>query len=246
MKTKPMKKTLIIIAGAILLILVASYVVTKCNSSKQGRLEISNAELQGKNEILESYLLILQGQLNVHIAAEDSLYVRVKEQDSMLTLTKSKYAVIARKYDLERSKVKELTNDSAVGLFLDRADCSEVPVVKYENDYIVPVEPIRFYNDLAVGFDEQVSVNENLRNENTIKDMKIRSLESICSNKEDQVQVLTKIIATKDQIIANKDTAIGNDKKLIRAEHRKVIASRIAGIAYGVVSTAVLVWVVVR
>ena len=171
---------------AVLVLTVIILVISKCSTSKQADQNTISEVAQNRIDNLESNITALENQNLGYHSVQDSLVLINKGLNKEIYKERTKYAQIALKYDREKQRVKELTNDSAAGLFLDRADCSEFPVLKYDTDYIIPIEPIRFYNLLAVDFDK---LNEDYivcRNETRIQQVQIKTLESLNDSKGDE------------------------------------------------------------
>lgn len=223
------KRTYIIIG----LMLFAGLVVflVKCNSDKQAEYNTNSAVAQNRIETLESGIATFENQIIGYHAVQDSLIQRNKDLNRLLIQNEQKYAVIALKYVKEKNRVKELPNDSAVGLFLDVAACSEVPVMKYDCAYIIPIEPIRFYNLAIVSMDELKEVNWTLRNEIGLKQLMIDSQGELIKVKDKEAGNLNKIIENKDGIIQQKDGQILNTEK----KYKKQITKTYIAIGVGAV-----------
>ena len=120
--------------------------------------KINSAVSQTKIENLISYNEQLTQQINGHKGLNLKAYERIKELNSSLYLSENKVAVILRKYETERNKVKELTGSESVGLFLDKTEQSEFPVQKYsdspDSTYLIPLTSIQYANIAFVDLDE--------------------------------------------------------------------------------------------
>jgi hypothetical protein len=225
----------------ILLLFVVYGGINNCSRNQQADQNTNSAVAQNEIDNLKAKLADKDKMLFVHKIAEDSLNVLVKAKDVQISQFKIKYRDIANKYETERGKLKEITNDSAVALFLDRADCIECPVLKYENAYLVEIDPIRFYNDLASGFDEQVEVNQVLRNNIDTVNSKVLILNELIKHKDEDIKILKSKTADYNQIGAEKDKQIQAGDKKYRAEHRKVIMTKVVAGAIIVFESVVLV-----
>ena len=129
------KQYLYILAGIILALAICFKIVTDIQAKHKTSIAVS----QNRIETLESNVTDLESQTIGYKAVQDSLFTINKALNRLLIQNRAKYAVIEAKYNSERSKVQELPDDSAAGLFLDRADCSEVPVLKYEDNYLIRI-----------------------------------------------------------------------------------------------------------
>lgn len=199
-------------------------------SSGQNDQTVISAVAQNKIENLESDIADLQSENKGYKSIQDSLIQRNKELSILIEAKEAKYAVIALNYVKEKNRVKELSGDSAVGLFLDRADCTEYPIVKYDEDYIIPIDPIRYYNILAVDFDESLAVNQNLRDENSIRILQIKTLNQLIDTKDNETQTLNRIIVAKNGIIAMQNTRIEATQNKLRKQKAKTYFVGAAGV----------------
>mgnify|MGYP000977402892 CR=1 FL=1 len=205
---------------AIIALLILLLVLNKCASNKQDQQNISSAVSQNQIENLQSALAVLENKETAYRLTQDSLLSINASLNKQLITNRGKLAQIALNYEIERQKVKELPNDSAAALFLDRADCYEFPVMQYDSNYLIPIEPIRFYNTLAIDFDEQVAVNGNLMKENKIYMLQVKNLNRIIDNKETRINDLNEIVKNHKLIEIEKD-------KQIQAEHKKYKQQRV-------------------
>jgi hypothetical protein len=217
MKTD-IKSILLYAAIAVLLILLF---ISRCSRSKQDQESSVSQVAQNRIENLEANIAKLEGREIVYRTSQDSM-IRINEAlNRLLIQNRAKYAVIALNYEKEKQRVKDLPDDTAVGLFLDRADCGEVQIKKYDDDYLISIEPVRFYNDLAVGFDEQISINKNLRTETRIYTVKIKTLDEIISGKEMHISDLNAKIEAFKSIESEKDKQIVAEQKKIKQQKVK-------------------------
>jgi len=198
-----------------------------------------------QNNIQDNHLLIerLQSQI-----AQDSLMkigykgmnkdlmADIEQYKVLLSKEKKKVAVIALKYANELKRVQSLPDDSAVGLFLDVADCGELPIMKYDSMYLIPIDPIRVYNDLAVGFNEQVEVNRSLNTQITIQDSVITRQSKVIQN-DSIVLALTESSITKirqEQQYQSEQLKLST--KLLRKQKERT------AVAWGVCAVTNLFW----
>ena len=205
---------------AVIALLILLLVLNKCASNKQDQQNISSAVSQNQIENLQSALAVLENKETAYRLTQDSLLSINASLNKQLITNRGKLAQIALNYEIERQKVKELPNDSAAALFLDRADCYEFPVMQYDSNYLIPIEPIRFYNTLAIDFDEQVAVSGNLMKENKIYMLQVKNLNRIIDNKETRINDLNEIVKNHKLIEIEKD-------KQIQAEHKKYKQQRV-------------------
>lgn len=205
---------------AVIALLILLLVLNKCASNKQDQQNISSAVSQNQIENLQSALAVLENKETAYRLTQDSLLSINASLNKQLITNRGKLAQIALNYEIERQKVKELPNDSAAALFLDRADCYEFPVMQYDSNYLIPIEPIRFYNTLAIDFDEQVAVSGNLMKENKIYMLQVKNLNRIIDNKETRINDLNEIVKNHKLIEIEKD-------KQIQSEHKKYKQQRV-------------------
>lgn len=203
----------LILYGAIIALLVLLF-ISKCSNLKQAIQNIDQAVSKNRIEILESNVAILEKQNLTYRQSQDSLILIDNSLNKLITQKEAKYAQIASIYADLKNKVKELNNDSTAGLFLDRADCTEFPVLKYDTNYIMPIEPIRFYNLMSVDFDELKAQHQNLQGKYDIKVLQVKNLIKIIDGKEDHIANLDKTIESQKLIETEKD-------KQIQSEHKK-------------------------
>jgi hypothetical protein len=222
------------------LLLLTSFLVTKCQNHRQQDATVGDAVAQNEIKNLRADLAALKKEKDRFLAAADSLLRQIDAQDKLLIQIRAERAQIALNLDKEKQRRHKLTNDSAVGLFLDRADCSECPVVKYDQDYIIPVEPIRFYNDLSADFDTELLDNISLRKENTVQATKINGLDMLCSNKDHQIAILEQQNSKNIDIQAEQNKQLQSEKDRYKAEHRKLVVTKIvAGVIIVVEAVAI-------
>ena len=210
-------------------LLLVIFIIYKYNNAKQAGENIQSAVAENEIKNLVSQIDQHKANEKAYMAVQDSLLHANDVLNEQLTRQRAKVAQTAAKYETERSKVKELPADSAAGLFLDRADCPD-PVLKYENDYLVPSEAITFYNVMAVDFDEQKEVNINLATENEIKTRQIYTLDAIIQNSNKRIDEFTRITEDQQKIIDRKDLQVKAEHKKYRQQRIKTILTSAGGI----------------
>ena len=215
---------------AVIALLILLLVLNKCASNKQDQQNISSAVSQNQIENLQSALAVLENKETAYRLTQDSLLSINASLNKQLITNRGKLAQIALNYEIERQKVKELPNDSAAALFLDRADCYEFPVMQYDSNYLIPIEPIRFYNTLAIDFDEQVAVNGNLMKENKIYMLQVKNLNRIIDNKETRINDLNEIVKNHKLIEIEKDKQIQSEHKKYRQQRVKTFLTGAGGL----------------
>lgn len=219
-------------------IFLAAFLVNRCDTDIQDDATVVDAISQHQIEYLQAANQALNEQIIGYKATQDSLLLNITRLKKELVQKEMQRAEIALKYAKEKARVKKLPNDSAVGYFLDRADCSECPILKYDSSYLVEIDPIRFYNDLAVGFDEQVAINASLRCENDIQRIVIGDLTGLCISKDQQIAALNSINSNHVLVDSEKDVRIEAWRSKYKAEQRRHIVTKIVGgavIAFGAV-----------
>lgn len=189
-------------------------------TQSQKRNEISTAVSQNKIEILEATNENLETQIIGYNALQDSLVLIGKSLNRQLGKERAKYALIASNYAELKAKVKQLPDDSAVGMFLDRADCP-VPVVKYDSMYLIPIEAIGFHNVLAYDLDEQRAVNMVLRQEITVLELSGKTFERLAASQAAEVGTLQSVIGNIEAIGKEKDKQIRDGEKLLKKQKVK-------------------------
>ena len=223
----------------VLVILLLLLFLSKCSTSNQANQDTVSAVAQNRIENLESNISILESENYVFRMAQDSLLQRNNELSKEIFQKEAKIAQIASNYAELKNKVKELPNDSAVGLFLDRADCSEFPVLKYDADYIMPIEPIRFYNLMAVDFDEVKETAFVLMQQYKSRSEQVELLNKVIDSKGRETTNLNLIINDKDGIIIQKDKQIVSGKKQLKAQKFKTVLVGIGGVLGIITAVAV-------
>jgi hypothetical protein len=202
----------------------------KVMNNQQQKYDLDTAVLKDRSETLEATNAELEIQITGHKAVSDSLVSTIRTQNIVLDRYKTKYAVIALKYETERNRVKEVTDDEAAGIFLDRADCSEVPVLKYDSNYLIPIEPIRFYNDVLIGFDEQVETNRTLRGEVYDKGVQIVNYERLTTEQKATILAQTELNRNTSQMLMNSDKQLANTEKKLKRERVKKYVVGVVGL----------------
>jgi len=220
---------------AIIGIVLVAIIMMKVTSNQQAQFNETNAVLRDRSETLQATNEQLENQITGHNAVSDSLLANIRTQSNVLLQYQRKYAVIALKYETERNRVKEVTDQEAVEIFLDRADCSEVPVLKYDSNYLIPIEPIRFYNDVLIGFDEQVETNRTLRGEVYDKGVQIVNYERLTTEQKETIQAQTELNRNTSIMLSNAEKQIANTEKKLKRERVKKYVVGVVG----------LVWIVV-
>jgi len=225
---------------AIIGIALVAIIMMKVTSNQQAQFNETNAVLRDRSETLQATNEQLENQITGHKAVSDSLISTIRTQNIVLDRYKTKYAVIALKYETERNRVKEVTDDEAAGIFLDRADCSEVPVLKYNDSaYLIPIEPIRFYNDVLIGFDEQVETNRTLRGEVYDKGVQIVNYEKLTMEQKATIQAQTELNRNTSVMLSNAEKQIANTEKKLKRERVKKYVVGVVGLV-GIVVAGVL------
>lgn len=215
----PNLKTLLLY-GAIIALLVLLF-ISKCSNSKQAIQNTDQAVSQNRIETPESNVAILEKQNLTYRQSQDSLILINTSLNKQIIQKDNKLAQIALNSVKVKDSIRNLPDDSAVGLFLDRADCSEFPVLKRDTGYIAPIEAIRFYNDLAVDFDALRATNQALVDQNNIRMLQVKNLNKIIESKSKENDNLSKINNDKDGVIVEKDKQIVSVKKQLKTEKRK-------------------------
>jgi len=205
-----------LLSGVILALLIYILVARGCDSTTDQ--DVISAVAQNQIENLQANVVDLENQNTGYHAVQDSLLKFNRALSSLLVKERKKYAVIEAKYSEEKQRIKELPNDSAAALFLDRADCSEFPVMLYDSTYLIPIEPIRFYNLLAVDFDQAKETNIVQKKELIIQAVQINSLIKISDNKSDQIIALNKLVDTHKLVIAEKDKQLAATQKKMKVQ----------------------------
>ncbi len=227
-------------------ICLSGLLVTRCSTKQQNEAVITDAVASEHLDYLQAENESLKLQITGYKTAQDSLRINIASLNKELVQKELQRAEIASKYAAEKARLRKLPNDSAVGYFLDRADCGECPIVKYDSSYLVEIDPIRFYNDLAVGFDEQVAVNANLRRESEVKSMVIKDLSSVNNMKDREIEILNKIIVNDSLTGSYKDIQITAGEKMYKAEKLKHTVTKIVAGAVIVIEAVTIVVVTLK
>lgn len=220
-----------ITVGVVALIIII--VISKCNSDRQQQNEVNNAVLQTENSQLSDANLALQQQLHAHKWIEDSLTEALKEKDKQLVKLDKKLAVMASNYATELNRVQELNDEDAVGLFLDNSDCGELPILRYKKDndsgYIIPICPIRTYNDMKVGYDMLGDNNRLLQAKIVIYKGQVDDLTGIATQRGERIIILDSINKNHEEIETNLNKQIKNEKDNYKREKRRTALVGISG-----------------
>ena len=203
-----------IIIGVAVLLAVLLLSIRNCSNNSIDDQNVISAVAQSKIDALVESNTILTNQNKVHQNAIDSLRTIIKAKDNRIASLNTRVATIALNYEKEKARLKLLPDDSAVAEFLDNAECGEQLIMKYDSLYLIDICPIRTYNDIRIGFDMQVDVNQILREKLGIQSSKNADLEGIIIVKDKQ-------IASKDTIISNNNLVVAEKDNQIKAEHKK-------------------------
>jgi len=223
-KKETLVLTVIVILAALLLF------VSQCSRTKQEVATNNDQIAQNRIEALQDNIALLEKREIAYVAAQDSMSRINAALNRLIAQKDAKYAHIASIAAEEKNRVRELPDDSAAGLFLDRADCSEFPVLAYDSNYIIPIEPIRFYNLMAVDFDELKAIHHNLQDQYSIRVLQVRNLNGIIDKQSQRIDNLSEAINEKDGIIIQKDKQIVSGKKLLKQQKIKTFTAGAAGI----------------
>lgn len=205
---------------AVAIVIIIFLLVYKCNTNQQHRQDINSAVSQHEIENLTGANQQLEQQITGHKAVIDSLW---SELDKQVIKLKQKDAQLIQKdkeYKNELARLSGLSDNDAVAEFLDKSDCGEIDIKTFDDSlYLIPICPIRQYNDIRAGFYMQVDVNTILRSK--LQEDTKNSL------------ILNGIIIEKDKTISDLNTTVSNDNKIfsekdkqIQAEHKKYDAQR--------------------
>jgi len=243
---KILKNSWILVILLLVLLGAASLIVTNCNSRRQADQNINSAVSQNEVENIEALNVALSNKIHGYVIAQDSLVKCIKLRDEQLIRKEKERSQIALKYTAEKSRLREMPDDTAAALFLDRAQCNEDPVEKYSDKYLIDIEPIRFYNDLATDFDQQVEINASLQSESDIKSMQIKDLNSLCGVKDKELFAVKQINENHVLIESEKDKQITAGNKKYKAEHRKLIVTKVVAGVVIAIETAIVVLTLVK
>lgn len=144
-------------------------------------------------------------------AAEDSLIQIARNSARKARQEAAQRTIIENEYKALSDRLNAITDDSAAGLFLDRADCSEYPVRCIDSAYLAPVEAIRFYNDMAYSHDRLTLLNRSLVSENGYILKQAESAQSAYDTCRVRVGEYIGIIDMKDKML---DSEYGKNRKL--------------------------------
>lgn len=229
------KRQMILIASIAILTFIVLLIINKCSTSKQADQNTISAVAQNIIDAKNSNIAILQKQ-NLSIRqAQDSLLLINSGLNEQIHQKDVKIAYIASNAAKEKNRVKELPADSAAILFLARANCSELIVLKYDAKYIMPIEPIRFYNLMAVDFDELKALHQNLSEQYGIRILQVNNLNKVIDSKDQEAENLNTIINDKDGIIIQKDKQIVSEHKKLKQQKIKTYLVGTAGVILCVV-----------
>jgi len=214
MKNKPL-----IIAVAVLLLigfLLSWHFVNKANQ----KADIATAIIRHDRETYEANIEQLQLEKNGHKAVSDSLKSRVTELKVELRQSKYKEAQTALKLKKDIAKNKLLTNDSSVMLFYANAGYGNLPVIKRDTAYQVPIQPIRYYNDLQTEHDALADDNSTLKKREVVYQKIINTQDADLQEKDKQLVLCDSISATQSIITEGL-------KQEVKNEHKKFIDQKV-------------------
>ena len=195
----------------------------------------------GKIEVFQANTERLEMEAKGYKAIGDSLKFRIQERDEIIKGWQGKYAKLDKKYTEKAQQIKELPEEAQVELFLDRADCGEFPILKYEENYIAPIEAIGFYNILANDFDQVSEANELQKGEILLYRSQLNNYGNLLVAKDNELSTQGQIIENQNKIDSERINQLATKDKQMKAEKRKVVTTKIiAGFAI-VAETVVIV-----
>lgn len=227
-------KTILIALTALFLCAGIMIAVSKCTEPKPNDNHLAIELL--KQRIVDDSLRIIG-----YKALNASLQSNIKQSDKEIIKERRKRAVIEAKYAEQLARVQHLPDDSAVGLFLDKSDTGEHSILMYDSLYLIPIEPIRAYNDLAVGYDYLAESNQSLIRESLIQSQEIKDLKNVIQNDSVIVSNLENIIKGHNQL---NGICVGENERLKKQLRKQKFRT---GVAWGVgaVVTYGLLWIMV-
>jgi len=215
------------------------FLMMKCNSNSQDKRDVEIAVYKNNIEHLNKLIYDLAKDTAKIHKENKQLTESGKAKDKIIAQNNRKIINVTKAYEAQLAMLKEVDDDSAVAIFLDNAECGPLPIMKYgDSGYVIPICPIRNYNDLKVGFDMQIDVNSILRNNIEVLISKSDDQQKIINNNNEEIRALNKIIVVKDEINEN-EKGIGESwKDKYKAEKRKVwiVGATGAGIIIGILA----------
>jgi len=195
----------------------------------------------GRIEILQTNTALLTLEAKGYKAISDSLIFRIKERDETIKGWQGKYAKLDKKYTEKAQQIKELPEEAQVELFLGRADCGEFPILKYEENYIAPIEAIGFYNILANDFDQVSEANELQKGEILLYRSQLNNYGNLLVAKDNELSTQGQIIENQNKIDSEREKQLSMKDKQLKAEKRKLVVTKVLSGFVVVAETGIIV-----
>lgn len=213
----------------VVIVLAILFGINKCNSKRQQNADIDIRILQSENKALQANNTSLKTQLYAHKQREDSLWELVLANNERIALLNKKVNKLAANYATEIDRLEALPDDEAVVEFLDNSNCPATPILKHDSSYMIPICPIRTYNNIKAGYDMQTDVNLLLQKKVDEQSSKIYNLSSIVTERGNQISLLDSINGNHLQIETGLTNQVKAEHSKYKAQKRKTILVGIAG-----------------
>ncbi len=213
-----MKKQHYIAVAALIIFgfLLSWHFVNKARTETKVQTALSLHEV----EELETRNETLQLQLLGHRVTEDSLWVLVKNQEYRIKEKDKQIQKKEKQYQAELNRLQLLTDDEAVSEFLDNAECGEIDIRMYDSLYLIPICPLRSYNDIRAGFNAQTDINTILRQKYAEQAENAVKLNGIITERGEQIKTLNEVVSNTELIVSEKE-------KQIQEEHKKYVQQKV-------------------
>ena len=138
-----MKTPVKIIIAAVILILAVLLIITNCQKKK---IPAQSSELQLQNERLNSKIAQDSIKMLGHLSLNKALQATNKELQYEVSQEQQLRKQAQQQYTQERNKLSALTPDEAMKLFLTSSGQYSFPVLRYDTNYIAPLQSIKYHN----------------------------------------------------------------------------------------------------
>jgi len=234
-----MKTPVKIIIAAVILILAVLFIITNC---QQKKIPAQSSELQLQNERLNSKIAQDSMEMIGVLALNKPLQATIRELTIKVSQEQQLRRQAQQQYTQERNKLSALTPDESMRLFLNSSGQTSFNVLRYDTNYIVPLQSIKYHNTILVYYKEAVSLNQSLTRENSRRLDQINNLNVIVTNDSLALQDSENRVAGFRAREVNFGDQLAVKDKAIRLEKRKMVIYKVlVGLEAGLV-----VWSLVR
>lgn len=225
-----MKNAIKYLPYILIFVLLFLLIINKCATNRQQSADIGISVSENQIENLNQTVKILEAREVGYSNTVDSMMRINSALNRRIIENRNKLIDINKLYEKELTRVQQLPDDSAVGLFLDTSDCPDCEIIKYDSGYIVPLESIQFYNLMAVDFDNLKMVNRNNEEDIIILNTKCKNNDFTISAQETLNKALRDDITANKGIIAEKDKQVNMWAKKYQKQRIKTVLIGVGGV----------------